>query len=53
MLKNEKNIIIIGASGHGKVVADLALKNNYKIKGFLDDNGSLKEMVGFPVLGHL
>ena len=53
MLKNEKNIIIIGASGNGKVVADLALKNNYKIKGFLDDNGSLKEMVDFPVLGKI
>lgn len=46
-----KKLVIIGASGHGKVIADIALKNGYEIIGFLDDNDSLKEICGFPVLG--
>ncbi len=46
-----KKIMIIGASGHGKVVADIAQKNGYEIIGFLDDNNSIKEICGFPVLG--
>lgn len=46
-----KKLMIIGASGHGKVIADIALKNGYEIAGFLDDNDSVKEIIGFPVLG--
>ena len=46
-----KKLMIIGASGHGKVVADIAEKNEYEKIGFLDDNTSLKECVGFPVVG--
>lgn len=46
-----KKLVIIGASGHGKVIADIALKNGYEIVGFLDDNESLQEICGFPVLG--
>lgn len=46
-----KKLIIIGASGHGKVIADIALKNEYEIVGFLDDNDSIKEILGFPLLG--
>lgn len=46
-----KKLVIIGASGHGKVIADIALKLGYEIVGFLDDNDSLKEICGFPVLG--
>ncbi len=43
-------LIIIGAGGHGKVVADLALKNRYRDICFLDD--SVKgEYIGFPVIG--
>lgn len=46
-----KNLIIIGASGHGKVVADIALKMNcYESIAFLDDNTSLKECLGLPVV---
>ena len=45
-----KKLVIIGASGHGKVIADIALRNGYEIVGFLDDNDALKEIVGFPVL---
>ena len=46
-----KDVIIIGASGHGEVVADLVLKSNDKLIGFLDDNEKLKEFAGYPVLG--
>lgn len=46
-----KKIVIIGASGHGKVVADIAQKNHYDKIVFLDDNFQLKECEGFPVCG--
>lgn len=46
-----KKLVIIGASGHGKVIADIALKNGYEIVGFLDDNDTIKEIGGFPLLG--
>ena len=46
-----KKICIIGASGQGKVVADIAILNGYEIIGFLDDNPDVKELMGFPVLG--
>ena len=41
-----KKLVIIGASGHGKVIADIALKNGYEIVGFLDDNDAVKEISG-------
>lgn len=44
-------LIIIGASGHGKVVADIAKLIGYKDIVFLDKNTSIKECAGFPVLG--
>ncbi len=44
-------IIVIGASGHGKVVADIAALNGYKDIVFLDDDESLKECAGWPVVG--
>lgn len=46
-------LIIIGASGHGKVVADLAEKCGYLVKGFLDDNPKIEEHFGYPVLGEV
>lgn len=46
-----KKLVIIGASGHGKVIADIAVKNGYEEIVFLDDNESIKECVGFPVVG--
>lgn len=46
-----KKLVIIGASGHGKVIADIALKTGYEVIGFLDDNDTLQENCGFPVLG--
>lgn len=48
-----KQIVIIGASGHGKVVADIALKVGYTDIVFLDDNDSITECAGFPVVGNV
>lgn len=43
-------LIIIGAGGHGKVIADNALKNGYEKICFVDDN--LKgDVIDFPVIG--
>ena len=44
-------LIIIGASGHGKVVADIAALNGYKDIVFLDNDSELKSCAGYPVLG--
>ena len=44
-------LIIIGASGHGKVIADIALKCGYEKIAFLDDDNTATECVGFPVIG--
>lgn len=45
-------LIIIGASGHGKVVADIAMKmNKWKSIVFLDDNESVKTCMGLEVIG--
>lgn len=46
-----KQLVIIGASGHGKVVADIARKNNYDKILFLDDNEKLTDCGGYPVAG--
>lgn len=49
---NEVNkLIVIGASGHGKVIADIAIKNGYRDIVFLDDDVNKKECAGFPVIG--
>lgn len=48
-----KQVIIIGAGGHGKVVADIVEKSGDKVYGFLDDNLVEKEFVGFPILGSI
>lgn len=46
-----KNLIIIGASGHGKVIADIAIRNGYEDIVFLDDDEGVRECAGFPVIG--
>ena len=47
-----KKLIIIGASGHGKVVADIALKSNrYDEISFLDDSEDVQECLGLSVVG--
>ncbi|QKS72608.1 acetyltransferase [Paenalkalicoccus suaedae] len=48
----KNNLLIIGASGHGKVIADIALKmNKWQSIAFLDDNESLKSSMGLDVIG--
>ena len=47
-----EQVVVIGASGHGKVVADIVLSCGDTLLGFLDDNEALPtEIGGFPVLG--
>ena len=48
----DQQVIIIGASGHGKVVADTILQSGDHVYGFFDDNPELGDsFIGFPVLG--
>lgn len=51
MEKGEKRLAIIGASGHGKVIADIAKRIGYTEIVFLDDDESVHECGGYPVLG--
>lgn len=45
-------LIIIGASGHGKVIADLAeTSQQYKEIYFLDDDPKKKSCMGYQVIG--
>ncbi|WP_161879558.1 acetyltransferase [Alkalibacterium sp. MB6] len=45
-------LVIIGASGHGKVVADIAIKmNKWQSIAFLDDDESIKTSMGLEVIG--
>ena len=46
-----KKIAIIGASGHGKVVADIARLNQYEEIVFLDDNPDIVECGTYKVDG--
>ena len=53
-MKISKRIIIIGAGGHAKVVAALALKCGYEILGFLEDNDiSRNSFSGYSILGNV
>ena len=45
------HIVIVGASGHGKVVADAALGSGHSVVGFLDRDESKKSWCDLPVLG--
>ncbi|MFL2122536.1 acetyltransferase [Marinilactibacillus psychrotolerans] len=48
----KEKLIIIGASGHGKVVADIAIKlNKWQSIAFLDDDESIKTSMGLEVIG--
>lgn len=50
---NEKKLLIIGAGGHAKVVADAVDDNKYEIVGMLDkDDGRIGDFVnGIPIIG--
>lgn len=44
-------IYVIGAGGHGRVVAAAALAAGYRLAGFLDDVHPGETVMGIPVLG--
>ena len=46
-----KKLIIIGASGHGKVVADIAMLMGFADIVFLDDNENITSCGKYPVIG--
>lgn len=50
-----KKVVIIGAGGHGKVIADIVEKSKDEILGFLDDNIEVGEnIVGqYKVIGRI
>lgn len=49
-MKNK--LLIIGASGHGKVVADIALKmNRWQSIAYLDDDANIRYSMGIEVIG--
>lgn len=47
-----RNVIIIGAGGHGQVIGDIVCASGDNLLGFLDDNkdclGKIKDYVNFP-----
>lgn len=45
------NLVIIGAGGHGKVIADIACRAGYTGIVFLDDNSQSRTCGEFPVVG--
>ncbi len=49
----EKQLVILGAGGHGKVIADIAKMSGYTDIIFLDDNRDKKECAGYPICGPL
>ena len=46
-----RKITIIGASGHGKVISDIARLTGYDYIDFLDDDTSKKNCGQYPVVG--
>ena len=51
-MNSNKKLLIIGASGHGKVVADIAIKmNKWQSIAFLDDDECIKISMGLEVIG--
>lgn len=51
MAETGKMLAVIGASGHGKVVADIAERNGYGTIVFLDDNEELDACGKYRVVG--
>jgi sugar O-acyltransferase (sialic acid O-acetyltransferase NeuD family) len=46
-----KKLIIVGASGHGKVIEEIARLNGYQVIGYLDDRAEELKALGMNVLG--
>lgn len=52
MLNTIKTLAILGASGHGKVVADAALCSGFEKIVFFDDDATLDCLMNFDVIGN-
>ncbi len=52
-MRGHGGVLILGAGGHGKVVADILLCQDVPVLGFLDDNPLLQGQarLGLPILG--
>lgn len=48
-----KGLVIIGAGGHGKVIADIAKRSHYDPIVFLDDNDKASSCGDYPVAGRV
>lgn len=46
-----EKLIIVGASGHGKVVADIAAFCGWPEIVFLDDDETIEDCSGYPIVG--
>lgn len=46
-----KEVIIIGAGGHGKVIADIIEQAGDSVSGFLDDDSAKKTVGKYSILG--
>ena len=46
-----KQVIIVGAGGHARVIADTVLCSGDTVLGFLDDDAEAEGVAGIPVLG--
>jgi len=40
---------LYGASGHAKVIIDILLSQNIQVKGLIDDNEAINELLEYPV----
>lgn len=47
------NLIVVGAGGHGKVVADAALRAGFRVIGFVDDRVKAAPLADIGILGTL
>jgi len=46
----ENNILLYGASGHGKVIVDILLASSVNITAIIDDHPKFEHVLGIPVV---
>jgi acetyltransferase EpsM len=54
-MRDKRKVVVLGASGHGKVVASTLLAAGWQIVGYFDDdvNKAGKDLMGIPVIGRI